>query len=294
MIADLADWPTTSCVYDVRGRLGLLIRETEAKVSTFWIGTGWKMNKTVAETRCYIADLKTRLPCEVKGDYALFVIPPFTALAAAREAIGAAPVLLGAQNMHWAEAGAYTGEISASMLEEFGVDLVELGHSERREYFGETDATINLKVKAALRHGFKPLLCVGDSAEDRAVGASAAAVTRQVRLAFAGLTRGDIGRCLVAYEPIWAIGERGVAASPKEARDVHVALREVLGELGAPSVPVLYGGSVTPDNAASLAVEPAIDGLFVGRAAWSPEGFASLISRVLEARKHLVPVPAEP
>jgi triosephosphate isomerase len=265
----------------------------EAVVSTFWIGTGWKMNKTVAETRRYIADLKTQLPSKAGTDCALFIIPPFTALAAAREAIGAAPVLLGAQNMHWAEAGAYTGEISAPMLEEFGIDLVELGHSERREHFGETDATINLKVKAALRHGIRPLLCVGDSAEERAAGASAAAVVRQMRLAFAGLKKGEIGRCLVAYEPVWAIGERGVPASPEEARAVHVALHVALKELGAPSVPVLYGGSVNLDNAVALAGEPAIDGLFVGRAAWSADGFASLISKVMAARKHTRSAPAE-
>lgn len=262
-------------------------------MSTFWIGTGWKMNKTVAETRRYVADLKARLPDKVSADYALFIIPPFTALAAAREAIGAAPVLLGAQNMHWAEAGAYTGEISAPMLEEFGIDLVELGHSERREYFAETDATINLKVKAALRHGFRPLLCVGDSAEERAAGASAAAVVRQVRLAFAGLAKGEINHCLVAYEPIWAIGEGGVPASPEEARAVHVALHAALKELGVPSVPVLYGGSVNLDNAVALAGEPAIDGLFVGRAAWSAEGFASLISKVMAARTHIRSTPAE-
>ena len=262
-------------------------------MSTFWIGTGWKMNKTVAETRRYVADLKARLPGDVGADCALFIIPPFTALAAAREAIGAAPVLLGAQNMHWAEAGAYTGEISAAMLEEFDIDLVELGHSERREYFGETDATLNLKVKAALRHGLRPLLCVGDSAEERAAGASAAAVVRQVRLAFAGLSKGDIGRCLVAYEPIWAIGEGGVPASPEEARAVHVALHIALKELEAPSVPVLYGGSVNLENAAALATESAIDGLFVGRAAWSAEGFASLISQVMAARNRMRPVPSE-
>lgn len=275
------------------GRWAFAFVWVEAKVSTFWIGTGWKMNKTVAETRRYIADLKVRLPDDVGADYALFVIPPFTALAAAREAIGTAPVLLGAQNMHWADAGAYTGEISAVMLEEFDIDLVELGHSERREHFGETDATINLKVKAALRHGFRPLLCVGDSAEERAAGASAVAVVRQVRLAFAGLTKGEISRCLVAYEPIWAIGEAGVPASPEEARPVHVALHVALKELGAPSVPVLYGGSVNLDNAMALAGESVIDGLFVGRAAWSADGFASLISRVMAARKTANSTPAK-
>ncbi|MCM5559201.1 triose-phosphate isomerase [Pleomorphomonas sp. JP5] len=256
-------------------------------MSTFWIGTGWKMNKTVAETRRYIADLRTRLPADIGDDYALFVIPPFTALAAAREAIGTTPLLLGAQNMHWADAGAYTGEISASMLDEFDIDLVELGHSERREYFGETDETINMKVKTALRHGLKPLLCVGDSAGERAAGASAEAVTRQVKLAFSGLCGSEVGRCLVAYEPIWAIGEAGVPATAEEAREVHVALHATLSELGAPLVPVLYGGSVNPDNAAVLAAEPTIDGLFIGRAAWTPAGFASLISKAIAVRERM-------
>ncbi|WP_026781959.1 triose-phosphate isomerase [Pleomorphomonas koreensis] len=252
-------------------------------MGTFWIGTGWKMNKTVAETRRYIAALKGLWP-EGAGGCTVFVIPPFTALAAAREAIGTMPLLLGAQNMHWAEAGAFTGEISATMLEEFGIDMVELGHSERRQMFGETDAALNMKVKAALRHGLRPLLCVGDSAEERRAGASGEAVVRQVRLAFAGLDAGELGRCLVAYEPIWAIGEGGVAATPEEVRAVHADLHVALKEMGGPAVPVLYGGSVSAGNAADLAAEPMVDGLFVGRAAWTPEGLAGLIAAVAAAR----------
>ena len=252
-------------------------------MATFWIGTSWKMNKTVAETRRYIATLKALWP-EGADRCTVFIIPPFTALAAAREAIGAMPLLLGAQNMHWAEAGAFTGEISAAMLEEFGIDLVELGHSERREMFGETDEALNLKVRAALKHGLRPLLCVGDSADERRAGASGAAVVRQVRLAFAGLDAEEIGRCLVAYEPIWAIGEGGVAATPREVRAVHADLHAVLAELGGPAVPVLYGGSVNAGNAVELASEPMVDGLFVGRAAWTPEGLAGLIAAVAAAR----------
>jgi triosephosphate isomerase len=252
-------------------------------VATFWIGTGWKMNKTVAEARRYIDTLKAQLPAKA-DTLAVFIIPPFTALAAAREAIGTAPLLLGAQNMHWAEAGAFTGEISPAMLEEFRIDLVELGHSERRQMFGETDEALNLKVKAALRHGMRPLLCVGDSAEERAAGTSAEAVVRQVKLAFGGLTPQDVGRCLVAYEPIWAIGEAGVPARPDEVRAVHAALHTALAELGAPAVPVLYGGSVNAGNAVDLANEPTVDGLFIGRAAWDATGFAGLIAAIGRAR----------
>ncbi len=254
---------------------------------TFWIGTGWKMNKTVAEARRYIAALRGLLPVDA-ASYAFFIVPPFTALAAAREAIGNAPLLLGAQNMHWAESGAFTGEISATMLEEFRIDLVELGHSERRQFFGETDEALNLKVKTALRHGMRPLLCVGDSAEECEAGRSAEAVVRQVRLAFAGLAPRDVDRCLVAYEPIWAIGDQGVPATPAHVRRVHAAVHRAIADLGGPAVPVLYGGSVNPANAAELAAEDEVDGLFIGRAAWSPTGFAELINSAMAARADAV------
>jgi len=245
-------------------------------LSKFWIGTGWKMNKTAAEARAYVAGLIDLLP-PPRDDISLFFIPPFTALAAAREAIGGAPLLLGAQNMHWADSGAYTGEVSGRMLTEFGVDLVELGHSERRAAFGETDATVNAKVKAALRHGLRPLVCVGDTASERDAGASVETIVRQVKLAFAGLDAGALGRCLVAYEPVWAIGERGVPAPPEHIRVAHAALRRVLLERTTHPVPILYGGSVNADNATRLAMEPEVDGLFIGRAAWTARGLAGIV-----------------
>jgi triosephosphate isomerase len=249
----------------------------------FWIGTGWKMNKTAAEARAYVAGLIDLLP-PPRDDLSLFFIPPFTALAAAREAIGAAPLLLGAQNMHWAESGAYTGEVSAGMLKEFAVDLVELGHSERRAAFGETDATVNAKVKTTLRHGLRPLVCVGDSAMERDAGASAEAVVRQVKLAFAGVDASALGRCLVAYEPVWAIGERGVAAPPEHVRVAHTAIRRALQERTSHPVPILYGGSVNVENAGRLAMEQEVDGLFIGRAAWTARGLAGVIREVVAAR----------
>lgn len=250
---------------------------------TFWIGTGWKMNKTVAEARGYIATLLSLLP-DTTDDVRLFVVPSFTALSAVREAIGGGAVLLGAQNMHWAEAGAYTGEISIGMLLDSGVELIELGHSERRRMFGETDTAINRKVKLALKHGLRPLVCVGDSAAERDANASAETVVRQVKLALSGVSPGDIGRCLVAYEPIWAIGDSGVAASPQHVRDTHLEIQRALRELTPHRVPVLYGGSVDRSNAAQLAGEPSVDGLFIGRAGWQPEGFASLIADVVTVR----------
>ena len=250
----------------------------------FWIGTGWKMNKTVAEARGYVAALKAALPAAGGDSVRLFIVPPFTALAAAREAIGDWPLLLGAQNMHWAEAGAYTGEISAAMLAEIAVDLVELGHSERRLHFGETDADLNRKIKTALAHGMTPLLCIGDNADERNAGASAETVVRQARLAFAGIAADDMGRCLVAYEPVWAIGETGVPATPDHVARVHAAIHAALAELTPHTVPVLYGGSVSRENAVSLARTPAVDGLFIGRAAWQAEGFAAIVEMVVAAR----------
>ena len=253
-------------------------------MSMFWIGTGWKMNKTAAEARAYVAGLIDLLPA-ARDDLSLFFIPPFTALAAAREAIGGAPLMLGAQNMHWADSGAYTGEVSARMLAEFGVDLVELGHSERRAAFGETDATVNAKVKTALRHGMRPLVCVGDTAPERDAGASVETIVRQVKLAFADLDSAALGRCLVAYEPVWAIGERGVPAQPEHVRMAHAAIRRALQERTTHPVPILYGGSVNADNAARLAMEQEVDGLFIGRAAWTARGLASIVWEVVATRR---------
>lgn len=252
-------------------------------MSKFWIGTGWKMNKTVAEARDYIEQLLPLLPAP-SPDTALFVIPPFTAIAAVRAAIGAAPLRVGAQNMHWAEDGSYTGEISARMLEDAGADLVELGHSERRELFGETDEAINRKVKVALAHGLTPLVCVGDSVAERDAGAAADAIIRQTRLAFSGLAPRDIGRCLIAYEPVWAIGDAGVPASSGHVAAVHARMKAALAEMGGAGVPVLYGGSVNGANAADLASIAEVDGLFIGRAAWQARDFASIVTTVIAVR----------
>jgi triosephosphate isomerase len=250
---------------------------------SFWIGTGWKMNHTAAETRAYVTELLGRLPPR-RQDVSVFVLPPFTALAAAREAIGAAPLLLGAQNMHWAERGAWTGEISARMLAEFQVDLIEIGHSERRSAFGETDATVNAKVKAALGVGLRPLVCVGDTAPERDAGASVESIVRQVKLAFAGVAASAMQRCLVAYEPVWAIGEGGTPARVEHVRAAHAVVRQAVALRTPHFVPILYGGSVSGANVAELAAEPEVDGLFIGRAAWTARGFAELIREALAAR----------
>ncbi len=248
----------------------------------FWIGTSWKMNKTIGETRSYIRRL---VEGPLPTDMTPFIVPPFTALAAAREAIGDAPVRLGAQNMHWEDEGAHTGEIAPRMLTDIGVDLVELGHSERRADQAETDATINAKVRAAIIHGLRPLVCVGDRADELAAAASAETVVRQVKLALAGIEADKLASALIAYEPVWAIGESGKVASPDHVRSVHDAVRAALDLRGLTDVPVLYGGSVNAGNAAALAAIDSVDGLFVGRAAWSAEGFLSVIASAGEGRK---------
>ncbi len=252
----------------------------------FWVGTGWKMNKTTVEARAYIVQLLSQLPL-LPSYLSLFIIPPFTALQTARQALGQnRTILLGAQNMHWAEQGAYTGEISAGMLNEFAVDIVELGHSERRASCGETDQTINAKVKTALKYGMRPLVCVGESVGEYQANASVETVLRQVKMAFAGVTGEQLCSCLIAYEPIWAIGEGGTTADPRHIAMVHHAVRQLLNERTQAHIPILYGGSVDLDNAKVLAAQTGIDGLFIGRAAWSVLDFIKMIQTVIKVKNN--------
>jgi triosephosphate isomerase len=207
------------------------------------------------------------------------ICPPFTALAAVADALAGSAVGVGAQNCHWEAAGAFTGEVSPLMLVELGCRLVLLGHSERRHLLRETDEEITKKVAAALRHGLTPLLCVGETAEERRQGLTFTVVEGQLRAGWAGLSREDIGRCLLAYEPVWAIGT-GVTATPAQAAEVHGYLRGLVSELGskelAPTVRILYGGSVKADNAAAFTQEPDIDGVLVGGASLEAQGFIAI------------------
>lgn len=247
----------------------------------FFVYTSWKMNKTLDEARAYVAQLHgARLPDAAAAELA--ILPPFTALTTVREALGRLPVRLGAQNAMWADAGAFTGEISPRMLADVGVEIVELGHSERRALFGETDARINAKVQAALRHGLQPLVCVGETAEERGLDAAIETVLRQARMALSGVADEALPRCRLAYEPVWAIGERGTPASPAQVAEMHAALKRAF-----PAVPVLYGGGISLDNAGPLSERPEVEGLFVGRAAWTAEGYLAIIERALAARAAL-------
>ena len=256
-------------------------------MAPFWVGTGWKMNHTRADAAAYAATLRAS-PLPRAPDLRLFVCPPFTALATVVDALGDCPVRVAAQNIHWAAAGAHTGDISATMVAECGATMAELGHSERRHTIGETDEEIGRKVRAALDAGLIALLCVGETGLERQAGAAAEANLRQLKLGLRDVAANELGRCIVAYEPVWAIGEGGVPCSPADAAAVHGALRAALKEKagGAGTVPpVLYGGSVNLQNCRELAAEPEIDGLFIGRAAWRAGGLLAVAEAALAVRR---------
>ena len=237
----------------------------------------WKMHGTAAEARTLAQAIREGLKRPRGVEVA--VCPPFTALAAVAEVLAGSPVMLGAQNCHWEDKGAFTGEISPPMLTELGCRLVLAGHSERRHVFHETDEEINRRVAAALRHGIQPVLCVGETAEERRQGLTFTVVEGQLRAGWAGLSAEDIGRCCLAYEPVWAIGT-GVTATPGQAAEVHVYLRGLISELGskevAQTVRILYGGSVKPDNAGDFTEEPDIDGVLVGGASLQASTFITI------------------
>lgn len=251
------------------------------------LGTNWKMNKTIREAVGYTRRLLELLQT-IDGSEAaqVFLIPPYTAIQAVKQASDGR-LWVGAQNMHWAECGAFTGEISAVMLEELGVDLVELGHAERRRYFNENDAEINRKVHAALRHGFRALVCVGEQLEDKRRGNGRAVVRNQVRTVFADVQADSAPRLIVAYEPVWAIGAEQADIRMEYVREIqnHIrtTLQEILGREAAATVPVIYGGDVNLRNAAALVKESGTDGLFIGRAALEAENFAALIRASVQA-----------
>lgn len=241
------------------------------------IAGNWKMYKTVSEAEDYAATFVE----EVKAitDVDIILCAPFTALHALKNELEESIVHLGAQNMAATDQGAYTGEISAQMLLDVACTYVILGHSERRELFGETDQQIAQKVRKALMSGLTPILCVGENLKIREEGKAAVWVQTQVSRALSGLSAEELGRTIIAYEPIWAIGT-GKTASSKDAQEMCAAIRATLsGLMGSDSemVPILYGGSVKPDNIAELMAEPDVDGALVGGASLDPLNFSKLI-----------------
>jgi triosephosphate isomerase len=249
-------------------------------VAHCWVGTSWKMNKTLAEALAFAEALRAFAP-ECDERIQPFVIPPFTAVREVKRALSATRVKVGAQNMHWADSGAWTGEVSPVMLRDCGVDLVELGHSERREHFGETDETVGLKTAAAVRHGLIPLICVGETLAQREAGRTEEVLTEQVKGALRFLDGEALGAEIIfAYEPVWAIGDKGIPATAEYADRQHALIKQVADGILPAVPPVLYGGSVNPGNAAELAAHENIDGLFIGRSAWQVEGYVDIVRRV--------------
>ena len=248
------------------------------------IAGNWKMNKTAAEGKALVEALKGLVAdvCPSKAD--IVVCPPFTTIAAVAEAIKGSNIKLGAQNIHWAASGAFTGEIAADMLKELGVEYVIIGHSERRQYFGETDETVNKRVKAALAAGFKPIVCIGEMLEERESGKTEKVLFTQLEGGLAGLTKEDMANVVIAYEPVWAIGT-GKTATPELAEETHNFIRmtrnDMFGKEVGEGVRIQYGGSMKAENAKELVAQRNIDGGLIGGAALKADSFAALVHNAI-------------
>lgn len=253
-------------------------------MSKLYIGTNTKMYKNIAQTASFLEALGRQTADLSRESMELFVIPSYTALDRVSVTARAAGIRLGAQNMGWEDEGQFTGEISPIMLAEVGVTIAEIGHSERRHVLGETDEMENRKVHAALRHGMTALLCVGETKAQRTHGIADEVLRTQLKEGLFGVDAARAEQLWIAYEPVWAIGVGGEPASAAYAEARHAAIRQALFELfgaAGAKIPVLYGGSVNPENAAALAAQPDIGGLFIGRSAWDAERFAAIIRQVL-------------
>lgn len=242
------------------------------------IAANWKMYKTPDQARDFFRDFLPLVKAHTRDEIA--VCPPFVDLAVAIEAARGSHVSIGAQDMHWEKEGAFTGEISAGMLLALGCTHVILGHSERRQYFGESDDIVNLKLKVALETGLTPIVCVGEVLEEREAGLTEDVLRRQCLRAFHAISAKKAGKLVVAYEPVWAIGT-GKTATPQLASDAHQLIRgeaaKAFGDEFADRMRILYGGSVKPENAKSLMAEDEIDGALVGGASLDPKSFAAIV-----------------
>lgn len=251
------------------------------------LGTNLKMYKNISETVSYLKELETRTRDISRKAFELFVIPSYTSLSEASKAVDRSIVKLGAQNMSWEEQGQFTGEISPLMLQEININIVEIGHSERRHVFGESNIEENRKVICALKHNFTALLCVGETLEEKNYNISDEVLRMQLKIGLHGVQKNDLDKIWIAYEPVWAIGVNGIPASADYASERHLAMKNTLteffGEEGR-KIPILYGGSVNIGNASDLIVKPGIDGLFVGRYAWTASQFETLIRAVLKVK----------
>ncbi len=240
----------------------------------------WKMYKTSSEAVALVEDLKRAVAGLKESDVEIVVCPPFTALPAVASLVQNSNIKLGAQNVHWEKEGAFTGEIAAAMLKELFVRYVVVGHSERRQYFGETNETVNKRARTALAHGLRPIVCVGETLMHREEGQTTHIVSDQLMAGLAGFSKDDMLETVIAYEPVWAIGT-GKTATPAQAQEVHRFIRDMLermfGDGVAGRVRVQYGGSVKPANAKELLAQPDIDGALVGGASLDAKGFAEIV-----------------
>jgi len=243
-----------------------------------FIAGNWKMHKSIKEAAELANEIKRRFYDFDRAEIVL--APPFTALAAVADIIASTPVKLAAQNMFWEKEGAFTGEVSPLMLKDAGCSYVILGHSERRAYFCESDENVNKKIKAALREGILPIVCVGERLEEREAGKTIEVVERQLRGALEEIKEEEARKIVIAYEPVWAIGT-GKTAAPNQAEEVHKFIRETIGKLytedTSSDILVIYGGSVKPENITSLIKEEDIDGALVGGASLESDKFIKII-----------------
>ncbi len=241
------------------------------------IAGNWKMNKTRPEAKALIEELK---PVAEKAACGVVICVPFTNLETAVELTKGTNIKVGAENVHFEKSGAFTGEISADMLTEIGVEYVIIGHSERRQYFGETDETVNKRTKAALAAGLKPIVCVGELLCEREAGITEEVISRQIKLDFAGVSAEDIKKTIIAYEPVWAIGT-GKTATAEQAEEVCAFIRGTLsklyGQAVADTVTIQYGGSMNPKNAAELLAQSDVDGGLIGGASLKAADFGVLL-----------------
>ena len=245
----------------------------------YLIAGNWKMYKTASEAADTAAEL-ARLSTDARQDVEVLIAPPFTALPAVAAALEGSRVALGAQNLHWEKEGAYTGEISAAMLTAAGCSHVIIGHSERRQFFGETDETVNRKIRAAAEAGLKPIFCIGETAEQREAGKTAQVLTDQLQNGLSAIPQEVVRGLVVAYEPVWAIGT-GLAATTEIAQEAHGLIRaeieKIYGNTLAKSLKILYGGSVNPNNVKELMAQPDINGALVGGASLDAGTFRQLV-----------------
>lgn len=242
------------------------------------IAANWKMYKTPDLAREFVSEFLPLVKEHTRDDIAL--CPPYICLPAVIEAVRGTRIGVGGQNMFWEKEGAYTGEVSAPMLRALGCTHVIIGHSERRQYFGETDETVNRKLKVALAAGLQPIICVGEVLEEREAGLTEQVLERQCRIAFSEISGVEAAPLIVAYEPVWAIGT-GKTATPQMAADAHEVIRaqasKAFGEEAADAMRILYGGSVKPENANALMSKMEIDGALVGGASLDPKSFAAIV-----------------